>query len=295
MLSTTLHFFHIQSRHLHPSLPKTHCKLYSCTRLLSRVRCVGYQAKSVPFRMPHSQRNTDQAQIPLPRRSQINCGIEVETNLMPAKLSTQPRVPALPFQAQHRVLAAVQRRLERCVFDFARRRYPDLCQSKDWDCAEKVELHTAFRALEQGDHGRLVGNTAISPKEALGRLRANVVGIRHAAVHRERQSHRQLLKKLDTAHRFATVWLGDRQCGTELQRCRLQVDALYSQWKKRSGCIAANLDARIGLLSNSGRAPLSDRYRRLLVGAARRLAQRNLDDCVAQVDRIIRITFSAIP
>lgn len=214
---------------------------------------------------------------------------------MPSKLSTQPWAAALPFQAQHRVLAAVQRRLERCVFEFARRWYPDLCQSQDWDCAEKVELHTAFRALEQDDGGRLAGNTTTSSKEALGRLRAHVVGIRHAAVHRERQSHRQLLKKLDTAHRFATVWLSDRQCGTELQRCRLQVDALFNQWKKRSRCIAANLDARIGPLSESDRAPLSDRSHRLLLEAARRLAQRNLDDCIAQVDRIIRITFSAIP
>ncbi|KAH1969922.1 hypothetical protein KXV98_007020, partial [Aspergillus fumigatus] len=75
---------------------------------------------------------------------------------------------------------------------------PQLSQSKGWDCAERVELHTAFRALE------LASTHSSSEHYSFSRLRAYIMGVRRAAVHRQPQGHCRLLQQLRSAHEFAT-------------------------------------------------------------------------------------------
>lgn len=39
---------------------------------------------------------------------------------------------------------------------------------------------------------------------------------------------------------FATVWLGDRRCGQELQQCRARLGALVDRWEDCTRCLMAN-------------------------------------------------------
>ena len=133
--------------------------------------------------------------------------------------STQPPLTSLPFPAQHRVLQVLQQRLERSAFESIQKWQPQLGQSNGWDCAEKVELHMAFRALERKSRTHSASQASIIPKKGLNRLRADIEGIRHAAVHRQLHDHRRLLHQIRSAREFATVWLGDPQCGMEIEQC----------------------------------------------------------------------------
>jgi hypothetical protein len=135
---------------------------------------------------------------------------------MPAELLTQMRSVGLPFPAQHRILVVLQRRLERSVFDFIWTTHPQLSQTKDWDCAEKVELHMAFWALERKLRAHPTSKLQSRTKDGLSRLHADIMGVRHAAVHRQPQGHCRLQQQLRLAHEFATVWLGDQDCGREI-------------------------------------------------------------------------------
>ncbi|GAA93156.1 hypothetical protein AKAW_11268 [Aspergillus luchuensis IFO 4308] len=121
------------------------------------------------------------------------------------KSSTQPLPTSLPFPAQYRILRALQQRLERSAFESIQKWHPQLAQANGWDCAEKVELYMAFRALDRKCRSHSISGSTRIPKKAVSRLRADVVGIRHAAVHRQLQDHRRLLQQLHSAREFATV------------------------------------------------------------------------------------------
>ncbi|KAL3254173.1 hypothetical protein ABHI18_009108, partial [Aspergillus niger] len=56
---------------------------------------------------------------------------------------------SLPFPAQHRILRVLQQRLERSAFESIQKWHPQLGQANGWKCAENVELHMAFRALDR--------------------------------------------------------------------------------------------------------------------------------------------------
>ncbi|KAL3254956.1 hypothetical protein ABHI18_008597, partial [Aspergillus niger] len=87
----------------------------------------------------------------LPTKASSHMGDEVK-NLpvepMP-KSSAQPLPMSLPFPAQHRILRVLQQRLERSAFESIQKWHPQLGQANGWKCAENVELHMAFRALDR--------------------------------------------------------------------------------------------------------------------------------------------------
>ncbi|GLA56003.1 hypothetical protein AnigIFM63604_003492 [Aspergillus niger] len=89
----------------------------------------------------------------------------------------------------------------------------------------------AFRALERRSRIHSASKASIIPKKGLNRLRADIEDIRHAAVHRQLQDHRRLLRQLHSARVFATVWLGDPQCGMEIEQCQMRINRLFSGWK----------------------------------------------------------------
>jgi hypothetical protein len=220
----------------------------------------------------------------MPRKRKELC-----VDLVPAELSTQLGSVGLPFPAQHRILVVLQRRLERSVFEFIRTWHPQLCQSKGWDCAERVELHTAFRALE-----REFSAHSSSEHFSFSRLRADIMGVRHAAVHRQPQGHCRLLQQLRSAHEFATVWLSDQHCGREIQQCQGRVDLLFEEWKGRSRRVTENLIARMDYYNGICKRPMRNRYRYLLREAARRLSDKIDHDCIKQVDDMLHASFSAL-
>ncbi|GFF60973.1 hypothetical protein IFM51744_10545 [Aspergillus udagawae] len=220
---------------------------------------------------------------------------ELAVDLPPAKLLTQLRSVGLPFPAQHRILVVLQRRLERSVFRFIRTTHPQLSQTKEWDCAERVELHTAFRALERKFRAHSTWNPqSRRTKDGLGRLRADIMGVRHAAVHRQPQDHCRLLQQLRSAHEFATVWLGDQQCGWEIQQCQGRLDFLFDEWKGRSRRVTENLTARMGYNNGLCRGPVRNRHQYLLREAARRLSKRINQECIERVDVMLQASFSPL-
>ncbi|RDH26435.1 hypothetical protein BDQ94DRAFT_177815 [Aspergillus welwitschiae] len=193
---------------------------------------------------------------------------------MPHPVSTprqriQHILTSLPFPVQHRVLR--------------------LGQSNGWVCAEKVELHMAFRALERRSRIHSASKASIIPK-GLNRLRADIEGIRHAAVHRQLQDHRRLLQQLHSARVFATVWLGDPQCGMEIEQCQMRINRLFSGWKARNRRLQDNLAARMGC----NRMPKDRHHQFLLLEATRRLLENTNHDCVGQVGYILQASFPSL-
>jgi hypothetical protein len=155
-----------------------------------------------------------------------------------------------------------------------------------------VELHTAFRALEpkfwensSSEHQKCRTNDGVS------RLRADIMGIRHAAVHRQPQGHCRLLQQLRSAHEFATVWLSDHHCGREIQQCQWRVELLFEEWKGRSRRVTENLIARMDYYNGVCKRPMRNRYRYLLQEAARRLSDKINHDCIKQVDDVLHASF----
>ncbi|KAJ8225836.1 hypothetical protein LV156_009053 [Aspergillus fumigatus] len=220
---------------------------------------------------------------------------EQAVNSLPAKLSTHLRSVGLPFPAQHRILVVLQRRLECSVFEFIRTTHPQLSQMKEWDCAERVELNTAFRALERKfrDHVTLDPQSRHT-NDGLSRLRADIMGVRHAAVHRQPQDHCRLLRQLRSAHEFATVWLGDQQCGREIQQCQGRLDLLFEEWERRSRRVTENLTERMEYYNDLYRGPMRNRHQYLLREAARRLSNKINHDCIEQVDVMLQASFSPL-
>ncbi|KAL2801502.1 hypothetical protein BJX63DRAFT_443116 [Aspergillus granulosus] len=195
-----------------------------------------------------------------------------------------PRGSSLPFPAQHRILLLLQRRLERSTFEFIRKRLPQLSQSKGWDCAEKLELHMAFRELEQEFRACPTADWVSRPKGGFGRLRADIISIRHAAVHRQPQSQRRLRQQLTSASEYATVWLGDRQCGLEIRQCQALVNDIFDDWRERCCRLRSISMARMDY--DGGRCS-----KNTLLEATRRLTDKIDHDCIEQVDRVLHASF----
>ncbi|GLA10351.1 hypothetical protein AnigIFM60653_003251 [Aspergillus niger] len=204
--------------------------------------------------------------------------------------STQPLPTSLPFPAQHRILRVLQQRLERSAFKSIQKWHPQLGQTNGWDCAENVELHMAFRALDRKRRTHSTSGLLKIPKKGINRLRVDIEGIRHAAVHRQLQDHRRLLQQLHSAREFATVWLGDPQCGGEIEQCQVRINRLFSRWMARTHHLQGNLAVRMGC----DRIPEDRRYQFLLREATRRLLEKTNHDCVEQVDYILQLSFPSL-
>lgn len=210
--------------------------------------------------------------------------------MIPLQL-TEPQLTTLPFPAQHRIVRALQRRLECSAFESIQEWHPQLAQSKGWDCAEKVELHLAFRALDRKSRTRSTFGFGAIPKKGVNRLRSDIEGIRHAAVHRQRLSHRRLQQQLSSAREFASLWLGDQHCGMEIEQCQGRVNHLFSAWKGRTRRLRGNLAAHMA----RNQTPEGHHHLRLLLEVARRLLEKINHDCNEQVDHILQLSFPSLP
>ncbi|OJZ79975.1 hypothetical protein ASPFODRAFT_470543 [Aspergillus luchuensis CBS 106.47] len=89
---------------------------------------------------------------------------------------------------------------------------------------------------------------------------------------------------------FATVWLGDPQCGMEIEQCQMRINRLFSGWKARTHSLQGILAARIGC----NRMREHRRHQFLLLEATRRLLEKTNHDCVGQVDYILQASFPLV-
>ncbi|KAF7589591.1 hypothetical protein BBP40_004051 [Aspergillus hancockii] len=198
----------------------------------------------------------------------------------------------IPFPAQHQILIALQRQLERSGFNFAQARHPSLCQAQGWDCAEKVELHTLFRMLDREFRARPVAPEGKMTSGASRRLRKSIVGIRHAAVHRRPQRRRQLLQKFDAAVEFMTHWLGDQDTSLAIRRCRNRWSSLLDGYDESCHRLKLNLAARMDQCLNGDQECLKKQRR--LQEAARRVAQQTVRQLIAQVEDVLHDNLSCL-
>lgn len=129
-----------------------------------------------------------------------------------------------------------------------------------------------------------------NPK-GVNRLRSDIEGIRHAAVHRQRLSHRRLQQQLSSAREFARLWLGDQHCGTEIEQCQGRVNHLFSAWKGRTRRLRGNLAAHMA----RNQTPEGHHHLRLLLEVARRVLEKINHDCNEQVDHILQLSFPSLP
>ncbi|PYH67188.1 uncharacterized protein BO88DRAFT_427317 [Aspergillus vadensis CBS 113365] len=174
---------------------------------------------------------------------------------------------SLPFPAQHRILQVLQQRLERSAFESIQEWHPQLGQANGRDYAEHVELHMAFKALDRKRYTHSTSGLSKIPKKGVNRLRVDIEGIRHAAIHCQLQDYHRLLQQVHSAREFATVWLGDPQ--------------------SRTHHLQGNLTVRMGC----NRIPEDRRYQFLLRKATRRLLEKTNHDCIEQVDYILQLSF----
>lgn len=108
------------------------------------------------------------------------------TRLQKAKPSSP--MPSLyqayfPFSAQHSVLSVVQRVLEECCYDFAKKWLPSELEANEWDCAAAMELTDWTRLLAKWETELPEDSLKLKGTE-LDSLFVEVRSTRHSAVHR---------------------------------------------------------------------------------------------------------------
>lgn len=138
----------------------------------------------------------------------------------------------LPFATDHRILVKTQSVLESACFRFASETIPDVCAQRGWDCAEAAELNViALQLLKSKTSLRRL--EAAAGGQALDMLVQSIVRLRHATVHRERLTIKDLEQFLIDAEAFATK-LDDNEAVSVLSRSRrgVQKSIMEMQNKK---------------------------------------------------------------
>ena len=194
----------------------------------------------------------------------------------------------IPFQAQHCILGTVQRRLERCGFDFAHRWLPKECDSIHWKHPESMELQKIFQFLDK--HWAAVrSNGFYCDSTALLTWRRSVTDIRHAAVHRICQDRASLGQKLDAAVVFAQC-LGDEECEQEIRYFRSILDFLLARLDNHLRQLKCKIRTQFRLCRNS---PQKWKARRnLLPEAIKRVVEQNERDFSLRVEDYLRRVLS---
>ncbi|KAJ5240587.1 uncharacterized protein N7469_002178 [Penicillium citrinum] len=123
----------------------------------------------------------------------------------------------IPFQAQHRILQTLQRRLEFSAFRFIHRWLPLQSLAVGWTCPEALELHQVFKFVTKY-RSKISSEEVLNSIGPLQDMRDSVASIRHAAVHRLPQNRDSLLQMNRAAVKFC-LCMDD---GPEAERiCRL--------------------------------------------------------------------------
>ena len=105
----------------------------------------------------------------------------------------------LTYHVQHELLNTVQRLLEECCYDWARRWIPDYLEEKKWTCSEAVELGQWANILPRM-LGKIKGEaTSLESADSLKSALVATHQLRHAAVHRLPTSAKGIKKMLGQA------------------------------------------------------------------------------------------------
>lgn len=145
----------------------------------------------------------------------------------------------LPFATDHRILVKTQSVLESACFRFASETIPSVCAQRGWDCAEATELNViALQLLKSKISLRKL--KAAAGGQALDMLVQSIVRLRHATVHRERLTIKDLEQFLIDAEAFATR-LGGNEAVSVLSRFRRGVQKSIVEMQNKK----ANLETRL--------------------------------------------------
>ncbi|KAB8212910.1 hypothetical protein BDV33DRAFT_185897 [Aspergillus novoparasiticus] len=202
------------------------------------------------------------------------------------------RLKEIPFPAQLHILVALQRQLEHSGFIFVRNWHPKLCRMQGWDCAERVELHILVRCLNEEFRTVLAVSGRNSAPDAFHPLCKELVGIRHAAVHRRPQQRRDLFRKFAVAAEFTADWLGDRASSRQIQLCRFRLESLVDGFHASRCRLQVHVAARIG--QYHARDPDRQAQQQRLREAARRINQQYTHHFVAQVEQVLSESFRCL-
>jgi hypothetical protein len=117
----------------------------------------------------------------------------------------------IPYPVQHTLLVTTQNILEKCCYEFARKRFPYELEAAGWNCAEAVELTKWTRVILK--HSDWLPCEAFAVEGPLSQdMLAPVQLLRHTAVHRLRTSLEGVRKLIRDAVTFAealrdSVWI----------------------------------------------------------------------------------------
>ena len=105
----------------------------------------------------------------------------------------------LTYQVQHELLNTVQRLLDECCYNWARRWLPEMLEEKKWTCSEAVELGQWATILPRR-LGKINGEaTSLESADSLKSALVATHQLRHAAVHRLPTSARGIKQMLGHA------------------------------------------------------------------------------------------------
>ena len=122
----------------------------------------------------------------------------------------------LSMPCQHVLLNLVQKQLEECCYEFARRWMPDLLVEKDWSCAVAVELNRWAYTLPQRFDAIPEEATSAPTAQILRDTFEATSCIRHAAVHRLRTNAKGMDRMLEKGLELARM-LKDESCALRLE------------------------------------------------------------------------------
>ena len=105
----------------------------------------------------------------------------------------------LTYQVQHELLNTVQRLLEQCCYEWARRWIPDLLEERKWTCSEAVELSQWAKVLPRRLDKTNDEATSLESADSLKSALVATHQLRHAAVHRLPTSAKGIEKMLGHA------------------------------------------------------------------------------------------------
>ena len=130
-------------------------------------------------------------------------GLDIQTSKDPLReqiLDLPSLYPTyLTYQVQHELLNTVQRLLEECCYEWARRWIPDLLEERKWTCSEAVELSQWAKVLPRRFDKTNDQATSLESGDSLKSALVATHQLRHAAVHRLPTSAKGIKKMLGHA------------------------------------------------------------------------------------------------
>lgn len=123
---------------------------------------------------------------------------------------------------------------------------PDILEKEHWDCAEAVELNRLAKELRRrrSDIPDLDDDVAKKYSTPVNTMFDSVCDIRHAAVHRQRVSARDIDQLLLDAEYFAAL-IRDETCVESLSKIRQNTRDIVKQLENNTNALNLELDETI--------------------------------------------------